>query len=496
MSSPVEIVRGFRSLRALCIGDLMLDSYVVGTASRLCSEGPVPVVRKTSEHHEPGGAANTAANLRALGAEVLLVGIVGVDDTATRLRTALQAMGISDRWLVEDRQATTITKHRILADGQYVVRVDEGDAFTCSASCHARLLERVNDAFARCDVVVVSDYSYGAISEVLIQQITELRRAREVPLVVDSKQLLRFRGAHCTVVTPNLLEGRLLLSSGDNEGDPWAVVRGIRDCIDCEYATLTMAADGVLLAGRDNDISHIPAYQIPNPADIGAGDSFAAALALALGQGADAAEAVRIGVDAAGVAVSKPGTAIVDHQELLQRVSLRTISDDAGSQHARARRLAEKLMVDHFNGRRVVFTNGVFDILHAGHIEFLREAKALGDVLVVGVNSDRGAARLKGKRRPINGERDRLALISALDAVDHAVLFDDDTPAELIRELRPDIHVKGGDYEAVTLPEEQAVAEVGGRVVILPLAGQHSTSAIIDRIVALATAGGIEAVHD
>ncbi|MBX6342739.1 MAG: D-glycero-beta-D-manno-heptose 1-phosphate adenylyltransferase, partial [Thermomicrobiaceae bacterium] len=221
--------------------------------------------------------------------------------------------------------------------------------------------------------------------------------------------------------------------------------------------------------------------------------SFTAALALAIAAGAASAEAARIGIDAAGIAVTKRRTAVVRHQELLQRVSLRVHRPGPAAPDVEA--LARRLAAARRAGRRVVFTNGVFDILHAGHVEFLRRAKALGDVLVVGVNSDRSARALKGEGRPINSERDRLALVAALDPVDHVVLFDEETPAALIRALRPDVHVKGGDYADVALPEADAVREVGGRIEIVPLVGSLSTTSVIDRIVALASNGEIGAAR-
>ena len=229
--------------------------------------------------------------------------------------------------------------------------------------------------------------------------------------------------------------------------------------------------------------------------DVGAGDSFASALALALAAGATLPDAARIGIDTANIAVSKRFTSVVTHQEVLQRVSLREHAglgaDGAfGGTRRALNQVRLRLALERQAGRKIVFTNGVFDLLHAGHIELLRQARALGDVLVVGVNSDRSARQLKGERRPIIGERERLALVAALDAVDHAILFDEENPATLIRALRPDIHVKGGDYTAEELPEAEAVRAVGGEVVILPLLGDLSTTRMIERIVAGQSDGG------
>jgi D-beta-D-heptose 7-phosphate kinase / D-beta-D-heptose 1-phosphate adenosyltransferase len=496
-----EFVRHFRGLRALVIGDAMLDSYIEGSADRLCSEGPVPVVSTRAERRVPGGAANTAANLRALGAEVAFTGIVGRDHAGALLRSTLREAGVSNRWLVEDSSVTTLQKQRIIADGQYVVRVDDGETRLASALARHLLLESLEGAFDTADVVVVSDYTYGVCFDELIARLRELRQQRPIPLIVDSKQLQRFARSGATVVTPNNLEACSIVAGGPVSRLEPASIHDVErtgkrllEMIDAAFVVVTIASDGVVLLGRDGSAAHLPANPVARPADVGAGDSFASALALALAAGADCVTAAQIGIDAAGIAVSKAHTSVVEHQELLQRISLRDLSDKGTGDGVTA--LASLLVSEKLAGKRIVFTNGVFDILHAGHVAFLREAKQLGDILVVGVNSDESARRLKGKRRPINAERDRLALIQALGPVDHAILFDESDPSALIRSLRPDVHAKGGDYADVTLPEEQVVFEIGGQVVILPLAGTQSTSAMIDRILALASADGIEAIHD
>ena len=500
--TPVELVRSFRQLRVLVIGDTMLDTYLEGTAIRLCSEGPVPVVRKTAEQRIPGGAANTAANLRALEAEVALLGVVGRDIAGSLLREALQARGIDDRWLVEDEQASTLHKLRILADGQYVVRFDEGGQQGDQSSPYTvvtqqRLLAHLERLYAWCDLVLVSDYCYGAVFDALIELLEKLHSAQPKIWLIDSKALQRFHAVSATVVTPNYLEAQLLVASmktsSRSQGDAADmaevadVARRLLSSLNTEYVAVTLAERGVFLLNRTGYTAHIPAHPVPHANDVGAGDSFSAALALALATGAEIEEAARIAIDAAAIAVTKPRTAVVHLQELLQSVSLRSYARDVHTQrsseeYAARTRLMARLEAERMSGRTVVFTNGVFDILHAGHVQFLRQARALGDVLVVGINSDGSVRRRKGLGRPINSERDRCSLVAALDMVDHVIIFDEDTPSDLIRLLHPSIHVKGGDYADESLPEAEAVREVGGRIVILPLAGTLSTSDVIERI--------------
>lgn len=471
-----DIVRRFSRLKAVVLGDALLDLYCEGRAERLCREAPVPVVRKTDEVAVPGGAANAAANLAAMGADVTFITIVGDDHAAVTLCDTLRSGGIDDALVLRDPSLSTLQKLRVVADGQYVVRFDSGDTYRPAAAVRGRLHEAVDEALARCDVVVISDYSYGAIDDELIRMLG----ARRKPLVVDAKDLRRYASVHPTLVTPNQSEAEGLLGGGGRAFSSLPeLAQRTREVVRAEFAAVTLADDGVLLAGPDETI-HVPAHRVHRAHDIGAGDSFAAAAALALAAGAEPADAVRIAVEAGCIAVTKSRTAVVQHQELLQRVSLGEVgvSNDVEA-------LCRELDEERRQGRRIVFTNGVFDILHAGHVHFLRQARSLGDILVVGINSDASTRRLKGDQRPVNPERDRLALVAALDSVDHAVIFDQDTPDALIRAIRPHLHVKGGDYADTPLAEARTVEDVGGRTIILPLYQSESTTRVIERIVAL-----------
>jgi D-beta-D-heptose 7-phosphate kinase/D-beta-D-heptose 1-phosphate adenosyltransferase len=488
--SPVDIVRGFPGLRVLVIGEAMLDTWLEGEAIRLCKEAPVPVVREAATVRCAGGAANAAANLAALGAEVLFVSLIGGDAAGKHVRRALRAAGVDDAWLVEDERVATLHKQRVIANGQYVVRFDEGDLARASERSRARLLRRVGEAALHCDLIVVSDYCHGLVSDEVMARLGELCQSGR-RLVVDSKEIARFRALPATLVTPNLIEARLAVDpvgvaalSLDPDGAR-EIARRLRAMLAAAHIAVTMGEDGVLLTGPDGEQEQIPCHAVPRASDVGAGDTFTAAAAMALVAGATVGQAVRIGIDAASIAIVRSRTSVVSAQDLLRRVSL---DANAATASLSVKELVARLEEERFLGHRIVFTNGVFDILHAGHVQLLRRARALGDVLVVGINSDASTRRLKGPTRPINRESDRLALVSALDPVDYAILFGEDTPERLIREIRPDIHVKGGDYDAASLPEIDAVREVGARVEILSLVEGRSTTAVIDRI--LAAAGG------
>ena len=496
-SSPVELVRRFREMHLLVIGDALLDTYLEGEAARLSRDGPIPVVRKTSEQRLLGGAANVAANLQALGARVSFLSIVGQDLAGSLLRKALHERDIDDRWLIPDSLAYTPHKLRIVANGQHIARFDEGDGLASQYTRETQqlLLTHLDELYPLCSAVVISDYGYGVLSRQCTDQIQCLQRAHPKILLVDAQDLTRFRHFPCTIVTPNYQEASRFVEAQKPQNDPSAsegtgpanlmhveyLARQINACLAAEYTAITLAEQGVFLLDQQGNTSHLPAHPVAVAHDVGAGDSFASALALALAAGGSMGDAIQIAIDAAGIAVTKPRTAVVSYQELLQRVSVRLFTGQALSDQPLAR-LTQCLEVARVEGKTIIFTNGVFDILHVGHVNFLRQAKSLGDILVVGVNSDQSAQRLKGPGRPINTEQDRLALVEALDMVNYGMLFEEDTAIDLIRALRPTIYVKGGDYTAESLPEAAVVREIEGQIVILPLAGSHGTSRMIQRI--------------
>lgn len=488
MIANIEVVQRFRGLRVLVIGDAMLDSYLEGTAARICSEAPVPVVRKLAEERVPGGAANVAANLAALGAEVLLLGVTGDDPAGQLLRAALRDRDIDDSWLVTDDHATTLHKLRILANGQYVVRFDEGGDGGYGRTTQQALSAALDHIYPSCDLVVLSDYNYGVISDGLLNQIRGLRTAVPRPLAADTKKLARFRDVGATIITPNHLEARLAVGLTNDDASvhdiqaTMRVGRRLIEAIDTEHLAITLGAEGVCLINRRGQARHLPGHPVPHVSDVGAGDSFLAAIALALASGAHAQQAAQIAIEASCVAAGKRRTSTVSLQELLQRISLQAHATERRGGGQELGSLIATLDAARAAGKTVVFTNGIFDLLHAGHVEFLHRARQLGDLLVVGVNSNRTTRLLKGANRPINDEQNRLALVRALEPVSHALLFDDEEPSAIIRALQPDIHVKGGDYAGVELPESDAVEEVGGRIVILPLAGASDARQLIERI--------------
>lgn len=481
MNSAIPTVRRFKNRRVLVVGDALLDAYLHGHASRICAEAPVPVVEAHGKTIAPGGAANTAANVASLGGQVSFLTVVGTDDASNSLRRELGALGVSDAHLLIDSDRTTVHKVRILADGQYLVRYDEGDARPLSRETRRKFLERFRELFESHDTIIISDYHSGVVGPALIETLAELNARSQKRVLLDSKKLLAFRRCPLSVVKPNHREAAATLGWRPARADNHLAELGnqlVRRLLS-EWVVITLGEEGSAIFGRDGSFYRVPPRPVLNPQPVGAGDTYIAALSLALDAGAGIQVAAEVAAEAAAVATTHAGTACVTQQELLQRLSLR------GDPLADAADLLQQIHQHRRQGQRIVFTNGCFDILHSGHVAFLQQARALGDVLVVGVNSDVSVRRLKGQTRPINTQADRVAVLAALEAVDYVVLFDENTPERLISQLRPDVHVKGSDYTIDRLPEARIVESYGGQVVILPLVEGKSTSAIVRKIARL-----------
>jgi D-beta-D-heptose 7-phosphate kinase / D-beta-D-heptose 1-phosphate adenosyltransferase len=481
-ASLPRIVDAFAGASVLVIGEAMLDSYLEGSTTRLCPEAPVPVVALSARHDRPGGAANAAANAATLGARVSLLSVVGDDPEGAILRDSLQGRGVGTAHLMTQPGRRTLAKHRVVAGSHLLVRFDQGCTGPIAADVEARLIWALESLWAGSDAVVVSDYGYGVLTPGVIAKVAAMQAVAPRVLVVDSKRLADYREARPAAVKPNYGEALALLGAPDpgtsSARVEWMAAQGPRilEMTGARIAAVTLDAEGALVFERDRPPYRTYARPERHAKAAGAGDTFVAALALALAAGAEAPAAADLASAASAAVVGKEGTASCDADELRERVS------PAGKPIAGPDELARRLESYRRQGRRVVFTNGCFDILHRGHVSYLSRAKALGDVLIVGVNSDASIRRLKGPERPINGLDDRVEVLSALSCVDHVIPFDEDTPHDLIRAVRPDVFVKGGDYTRAMLPEAELVERLGGVVEILPFVSDRSTTDIIARI--------------
>jgi len=469
------LVRGFRGRRCLVIGDVMLDVFERGRAARLAPDAPVPVVTEVSETSSSGGAANVAANLAALGARVALVTTVGDDVAGVELLKKLDEVEVDTGDVLRLPERATVVKKRLVADGATLARIDSGDKEPLTGDAEREFAERAAALAESAEVVVVSDYSGG----VLTQRVADALGATDHEcMLLDSKEPLRLRWRNLVAATPNHLEAQraleLPLRQDPGRVDAGAVAEALRREIGAAAVAVTLAEAGTIVADEAGAVL-VEGRRVANPDVNGAGDTFLAAFALALGGGGAPSVAARLGVEAATLAVARPGTAPVSLRELLQRLPEESSSSEPES-------LEEDLERVRRSGGKVVFTNGCFDLLHRGHLFLLREARKLGDILVVGLNSDGSARRVKGPGRPVTLEEDRAELLRALPCVDHVVVFDEDTPEALIQHVKPDLHVKGGDHAGGHLIEESVVEDIGGEVVVLPLLPGRSASATIEHI--------------
>jgi D-beta-D-heptose 7-phosphate kinase/D-beta-D-heptose 1-phosphate adenosyltransferase len=476
-----SLIDAFSSLRVLVVGDAMLDVYLRGQSSRLCQEAPVPIIDYEDRVEAPGGAANTALNLAALGARVSLLSVVGRDRDGRRLCEALTRQGVDTRHVIAHPRRRTLAKQRILSSSQLIARVDQGDRGPLSAPDEFAIASRLHRLLAKCDAVVLSDYGYGMLNPEVIAALCDAQRHYRPVVVGDSKQLKRFTGVQFTAVKPNYsqaieLLGLKPLCGTERREQVRRLGPQIFNEIDTRILALTLDQDGAFVFERDKEPHRTHTRPNPHSQAAGAGDTYVAALTLALAAGGDTAAAAEMAAAAAAVVVAKDGTACCTWQELQNQLSGREQPDyslDA---------LLPQLSACRTQGKRIVLTNGCFDILHRGHITYLRQARALGDVLIVGLNTDESIQRLKGPERPINSLEDRAQVLAALNCVDHVVAFDEDTPHRLVQVIRPSVFVKGGDYTRDRLPEAALVEELGGRVEILPLVQERSTTGLITRI--------------
>jgi D-beta-D-heptose 7-phosphate kinase / D-beta-D-heptose 1-phosphate adenosyltransferase len=459
------------------LGDVMLDAYVWGDVQRVSPDAPVPVVDLRRRSAAAGGAANVALNLAAAGAEVRLVGVVGDDVSGSALRALLREAGLDDAGLVTEKARRTTTKTRVVARGQQLIRLDEEDRGAMPAAA-PEIADRLRAALDGADAVLVSDYAKGVVDAARMRSVAEIASGR-IPVVVDPKarDLSVYRG--CTAITPNRAEAEA--ASGHTiarDEDVSAAARAIAAACGASVVLITRGDRGLSLWERER-VAHVPALAREVYDVTGAGDTVIAYFTLGLAAGMDAADAALLANAAGSVAVSKVGTTVVAPDEIVRALSAGTGAAGKILDRGQAQAFVER---ERSRGRRIVFTNGCFDLLHAGHVHLLDRARAEGDVLVVAVNSDASIRRLKGPERPLVSEADRTRVLAALDAVGAVVVFEEDTPLALIEALRPDVLVKGGDYAVSQIVGADWVTAHGGRVATIPLVAGRSTTALVEAI--------------
>src|SRR5215467_642887 len=467
----------------LVVGDIMCDTYLWGKVSRISPEAPVPIFESTERRQVLGGAANVAANLRALGCDVRLLGVIGADATGRCIREQMYEQGIADTWLVQDVTRPTTEKTRLIASQQQLLRLDSESQTPLSPSLVSQALQSVEPLMRDIDGVVCSDYRKGVCIPALLEPLFTMAQAAGHPIFVDPKvqDFSRYRGA--TVLTPNLEE--VERASGIMVGDEAALTLAAERLLQQSQAQallVTRGKDGMTLFHPPQAPVHIPTRAREVFDVTGAGDTVIATFSMAVLGGLPLVEAAHLANVAAGIVVGKLGTATVLLEEL--RTALRA-GDTFGERKVLQRgELAVALQHRRQQGERIVFTNGCFDLLHVGHIQYLQQARAMGECLVVALNDDASVRLLKGDKRPLLPQDERARLLAALACVDYVTLFGEATPLTLIELLRPDILVKGGDYTLDTVVGRKEVEAYGGEVRLVPYVPGVSTTGIIDSVMA------------
>lgn len=462
----------------LVVGDVMLDNYYVGDVRRISPEAPVPVFRKRSERSVLGGAANVAANLVAANQQTSMMSIIGRDANGKTMMQLFENLGIN-AGLVSNLQRSTTIKTRFLADNnQQLLRLDVEDTDPITKVESNRILKKLQKVIDDFDLILMSDYLKGLLTQEFTQGVIKMARKHDIPVVIDVKDPKYGKYYGATLLKPNLNELRSL--TGKNVQTDEEIVEAaeeLRKRSNCQYVLATLGAKGMVLVGYGEP------YFVKSLArevyDVsGAGDTTIAYLATCMANEMPIRESVDIANYAAGIQVGKVGTSSVSWQEVRDLIS----NEDHGIAH-------KILSAEELNSfrkdnaqKKIVFTNGCFDILHVGHKRYLQQAATLGDILVVGVNSDASVRRLKGPTRPVNNEQDRAEMLSALGFIDYVVIFDEDTPYELIKKIQPDVLVKGGDYKPEEVVGKDIVEARGGRLELISFVEGKSTTNIINKI--------------
>jgi D-beta-D-heptose 7-phosphate kinase / D-beta-D-heptose 1-phosphate adenosyltransferase len=470
-----------KDIRALVIGDLMLDEYLWGKAERISPEAPVQVVDVTREDLRLGGAGNVVNNLVALGCQVAVCSVIGGDENGSHLRHAFTGKGVDLTGVFEDPLRLTSKKTRVIAANQQIVRIDRESKDEISLVFEEKVLDFLAAEASRFDVILVSDYLKGVLTPRVLEAVCATGRRLGIPVVIDPKGIDygKYRGA--TILTPNRKEAETASRIAIRDVESLKKAAGsLLEGLELEALLITRSEEGMSLFKRDGSTVHIPTVAREVYDVTGAGDTVLSVLSLCLACGLEPGEAARVANVAAGIAVGKLGTSTVSPGEIIAEIGHGHQDSDAKIKNLDV--LASMVAAEREKGKRLVFTNGCFDLLHVGHVKYLQKARTFGDLLVIGLNSDASVRRLKGESRPLIGEAERAHILAALDCVDYVVIFDEDTPLRLINTLRPQVLVKGGDYTPERVVGKEVVESYGGRVELVTFVDGKSTTSIIDKI--------------
>ncbi len=470
----LEILPDFSKINILVVGDAMLDRYWNGITQRISPEAPVPVVLVRDMEERPGGAGNVARSVTALGGACSLIALLGDDENANRLEKLLEKEKVS-LYCVKDSSSKTVTKLRVVSRNQQLIRLDFEDQY--SEKCVHQLTEIINSEIEQHNVLILSDYNKGTLKN--IEGIINKANSLGVDIFVDPKGNDFSRYKNVTAITPN--QSEFISVVGEFNSDQELTEKGLNLLKELNLTALviTRSEKGVALIERSGKMTNIAARAKEVFDVTGAGDTFISVLAASHAAGSSFEDAVNIANAAASVVVGKLGASTVTKSEIENELNR---SSATLSKSIAYGEIANKVRNLQTEGKKIVMTNGCFDILHAGHVEYLSKARKLGDVLIVAVNSDKSVNELKGDPRPINKLSDRMKVLSSLQSIDYLVEFDQLTPEELISEILPDVLVKGGDYDVDEIVGADAVRENGGEVKVIDYVPSYSTSELISKI--------------
>lgn len=476
MFDELAIIKNSRK-KYLVIGDVMLDRYIYGKVKRISQEAPVPVLSYDTETDILGGAANVASNLISMGQDVSMASCVGADINGDTIISMLNEKKIDTSMLLRDDTRPSTTKIRLISNSQQMLRVDNECISDISIKLQTQLITLIKDVIDNFDIILLSDYNKGILNEKFTQDIIEISNRYKKRVVVDVKgqNAAKYRNAY--LLKPNKQE--LFDLTGMNVSNKECIVaamKKLKNISNCKNVITTLSGDGMILLDEDDKVfeSNIETKQVYDV--VGAGDTAFSYIALGLANNLNKENILKIANAAASIKVTKFGTSVVTIDEVIEKAY--RVMDKIQS--------LEKLihlLQDKRRKNKIVFTNGCFDIIHLGHIRYLKKAKMLGDILIVAINSDESVKRLKGEKRPINNEKDRLEMLAELNFIDYVILFSEDTPYNIIRAIKPDILVKGGDYSPEEVVGKDIVESYGGNVEIIDLVEGKSTTNILNKVV-------------
>lgn len=477
-----QIVQQFgqNDAHALVIGDVMLDRYLIGEVNRISPEAPVPVVLITAEQQRAGGAANVAANLAQLGVTTKMIGLLGQDHEGQALLSAMQTHGILTTAMLTTTHRPTIAKTRILGGHQQMLRLDQENTTPLQPSEHSALLANIDAALAQAPaLVILSDYAKGLLSETVCQHVIRHCRAQHIPVLVDPKghDYRKYRGA--SGLTPNKKETAEACDTHQQDPSLIDKATALKHALQLDFLAVTRGEEGITLIDEQTHQLSATAKQVFDVS--GAGDTVIATLAAGLMHGLSAYDSLAIANIAAGVVVGKVGTVPISKAELLDAL-MTAQGDEQAHKICDLPELLQKVARWKQQQLRIVFTNGCFDLLHAGHVTYLEAARKRGDKLILGLNTDRSVSALKGPTRPVVNENDRARVLAALESVDAVILFDDDTPLALITAIQPQVIAKGSDYTADQVVGGKEVLSWGGEIALIDLVAGRSTTNLINKM--------------